>query len=119
MSKLLPLALTALALAACQTAPKPQVIELTEQQARGYGFAKAHCAGCHAITANATAPNPEAPPFEAIVNTKGLTARTLETFLRDSHNFPGQMAFEIDPAKVDYVTAYMLTLKRANYHPPI
>ncbi len=127
MSKLLPLAIAALALTslgltACQsvrTAPKPHVIELTEQEARGYAFAKANCAGCHAITGTAGSPNPEAPPFEAVVNTKGLTARTLETFLRDSHNFPGQMAFAIDPAKVDDVTAYMLTLKRPGYHPPI
>lgn len=121
MIKIVPLAALTIALAACAPAklPTKQVIELTEQEARGYAFAKTNCAGCHAITANATAPNSEAPPFEAIVNTKGLTARTLETFLRDSHNFPGQMAFEIDPAKVDDVTAYMLTLKRANYHPPI
>jgi len=119
MSKLLPFAFTVLALAACQTAPKPQVIELTEQETRGYTFAKAHCAACHGITANASSANPEAPPFDAVVNTKGLTARTLETFLRDSHNFPGQMAFEVDPAKVDDVTAYMLTLKRPGFHPPI
>jgi mono/diheme cytochrome c family protein len=119
MSKMLPLALTALVLAACQSVPKKQVIELTEQEARGYTFAKASCAGCHGITANAASPHPEAPPFDAVVNTKGLTARTLGTFLRDSHSFPGQMAFEVDPAKVDDLTAYMLTLKRPGYHPPI
>jgi mono/diheme cytochrome c family protein len=110
-----------LTLVACAPAklPTTQVIELTEQEARGYTFAKTSCAGCHGITANAASPNPEAPPFDAVVNTKGLTARTLETFLRDSHNFPGQMAFEVDPAKVDDVTAYMLTLKRPGYQPPI
>ncbi|MFO1256722.1 MAG: c-type cytochrome [Sphingomonadaceae bacterium] len=108
-----------LALAACAPArlPKTQVIELTEQEARGYAFAKANCGGCHAITANAASPNPESPPFEAVVNTKGLTARTLETFLRDSHNFPGQMAFDVDPKKIDDLTAYMLTLKQADYRP--
>lgn len=124
MTRTLPFALSALALAACAPQgpaklPTKQVIELTEQEARGYAFAKASCAGCHGITPNASSPNPEAPPFEAVVNTKGLTARTLETFLRDSHNFPGQMAFEVDPGKVDDVTAYMLTLKRADFHPPI
>lgn len=119
MHKFLLLAFGTVTLAACQTVPPRQVIELTEQEAGGYAFAKAHCAGCHAITANATSPNPESPPFEAVVNTKGLTARTLETFLRDSHNFPGQMAFEVDPKKVDDLTAYMLTLKRADYRPPI
>jgi mono/diheme cytochrome c family protein len=124
MTRTLPCALALLALAACASQgpvklPTRQVIELTEQEARGYAFARDHCAVCHGVTANASSPNPEAPPFEAVVNTRGLTARTLETFLRDSHNFPGQMAFEIDPAKVDDVTAYLLTLKRADYHPPI
>jgi len=112
------LPLSALAiLAACATVPAKPRVELTEQEARGYGYAKANCAGCHGILANASSHNPEAPPFEAIVNSRGLTARTLETFLRDSHNFPGQMAFEIDPKKVDDITAYMVTLKRADYKP--
>lgn len=107
----------ALTITACAAIPANPAIELTEQEARGFTFAKAHCAGCHAITATAVSPNPEAPRFEAVVNTKGLTARTLETFLRDSHSFPGQMAFVIDPAKVDDLAAYMLTLKRADYRP--
>jgi hypothetical protein len=47
----------------------------------------------------------------------GSPPGSLETFLRDSHSFPGQMAFAIDPAKVDDLTAYMLTLKRADYRP--
>jgi mono/diheme cytochrome c family protein len=113
------LTVAALTLTACATVPAKPTIELTEQEARGYSFARAHCAGCHAITANSASANPEAPPFEAVVNTKGVTARTLETFLRDSHSFPGQMAFAIDPGKVDDLSAYMVTLKRADYHPPI
>lgn len=119
---LLPAALTcstamAALIASCSTVPPRPVLELGEQEARGFAFAKAHCAGCHGISPNASSPNPEAPLFEAIANREGLTARTLETFLRDSHNFPGQMAFEIDPAKVDDVTAYMVTLRRADFHP--
>jgi mono/diheme cytochrome c family protein len=106
-------------LAACTTVPAKPRIELTEQQARGYGFAKTNCAACHGITANASSPNSEAPPFEMVVNKTGLTARTLEAFLRDSHSFPGQMEFEIDPAKVDDLTAYMLTLRRPGYNPQI
>jgi mono/diheme cytochrome c family protein len=124
MVRLLPLTPIALALGACTTVPaKPvvakPVIELSEQQARGYGFAKANCAACHGIVANASSPNPEAPPLEMVVNVTGLSARSLERFLRDSHNFPGQMAFEIDPAKVDDLTAYMMTLRRPGYNPDI
>lgn len=115
----LPLSLAALALASCATVPAEPKAPLTEQQARGLAYAKANCSGCHAVTANAVSPNPEAPTFEAVVNTGGLTAQTLETFLRDSHNFPGQMAFEVDPAKVADITAYMVTLKREDYRPGI
>lgn len=119
MRTILILTAVMLGLAACATVPPRQTIALTEQEARGYAFAKANCAACHAIMANSTARNPETPPFEDIVNTRGLTARTLETFLRDSHSFPGAMAFEIEPEKVDDLTAYMLTLKRAGYNPSI
>ena len=47
------------------TIPAKPTIELTEQEARGFSYAKAHCAGCHAITANSASPNPEAPRFDA------------------------------------------------------
>lgn len=106
-------------IAACATVPAKPRVALTEQEARGYAYAKTNCAACHGVVANASSPNPEAPPFEAVVNTKGLTARTLETFLRDSHNFPGAMAFAVEPAKVDDITAYMLTLRKPGYKPGI
>jgi mono/diheme cytochrome c family protein len=119
MRTALALALSVAVLAACTTVPARPRIELTEQQARGYTFAKTHCAACHGITANASSPNPEAPPFEMVVNKTGLNARSLELFLRDSHSFPGQMDFEIDPAKIDDLTAYMITMRRPGYNPPI
>lgn len=106
-------------LASCAAVPAKPVIELTQQEADGYAFAKSHCAACHAITANAPSPNPDAPRFDAIVNTSGVSSRTLGAFLRDSHNFPGAMAFTIDPKQIDDLTAYMLTLKRSDYRPPI
>jgi hypothetical protein len=76
----------ALTITACATIPAKPTIELTEQEARGFSYAKAHCAGCHAITANSASPNPEAPRFDAVVNTKGVTARTLDPrrFRRDA-----------------------------------
>ena len=106
----------ALTLAACATVGTPA---LTAKEKRGRAFAQAHCAACHGIGAGAISPNPESPSFEAVVNTGGLTAGTLETFLRDSHNFPGAMAFQIAAAKVSDLTAYMVTLKRPDYRPEI
>src|SRR3546814_5734249 len=54
---------------------------------RGMAFARSHCAACHAV-GTGMSPKPEAPSFEAIVNTPGLTAETLKPWLRDSHNYP-------------------------------
>lgn len=105
---------------ACATLPQgPQTLELTQEEARGYDYARAHCAPCHAITANAASPNPEAPTFESIANSTGLTERTLGSFLRDSHNFPGAMNFTIDSKNVKDTTTYMLTLRRPDYKPAI
>lgn len=92
---------------------------LSASQQRGKDFAQAHCSACHAIVPGQLSPNPESPPFEAVVNTTGVTARTLGQFLRDSHNFPGAMAFKIQRSKVNDLAAYMVTLKRKDYHPDI
>lgn len=119
MQKPLSATLVLLSLAACTAVPKLAPIELTEQEARGYAFAKTNCTGCHAITATATSANPEAPHFQAIANTPGLTRETLRTFLRDSHNYPAAMNFTVEPGEVDDLTAYVLTLRKADYKPEI
>jgi mono/diheme cytochrome c family protein len=86
---------------------------------RGLAFATSHCSGCHAITAGQISPNPEAPPWELVVNKPGLTRATLRTFLRDSHNYPEAMNFTIDQRQIGDLAAYMLTLKSARFKPPI
>lgn len=85
---------------------------------RGMTFARAHCAACHAV-ATGISPKPEAPSFETIVNTTGLTGDTLKPWLMDSHNYPEIMNFAIAPAQIDDLAAYMLTLKNPSYRPPI
>jgi mono/diheme cytochrome c family protein len=86
---------------------------------RGLDFARAHCAGCHAVTPSQGSPNPEAPPFEAVANQRGLTGATLRQFLRDSHNYPAVMDFKIDRTAIDDLANYMLTLKSSRYRPAI
>ncbi|MBW8785035.1 MAG: cytochrome c [Novosphingobium sp.] len=86
---------------------------------RGFAFAQVHCAGCHGVTAGALSPNPASPPFEAVVNTPGLTRATLRRFLRNSHNFPDAMNFTVDRAEIDDLARYMLTLRRPGYRPAI
>lgn len=95
---------------AAQPAEAPEVGPVT----RGRDFAQAYCSGCHAIKPLQVSPNPESPPFESIVNTAGLTSQTLNTFLRDSHNYPDVMNFEIDSRQIDDLTAYMLTLRQVD-----
>ncbi len=85
----------------------------------GLAFAQAHCAGCHNVAGGQASPNSGAPRFEAIANTRGLTDDTLKAWLRDSHNYPGQMDFEIDAKRIDELAAYMLTLKSPDYRPAI
>lgn len=85
---------------------------------RGMAFAQSHCTACHAVDAGIS-PKPEAPSFEAIVNTTGLAAETLKSWLRDSHNYPEIMNFAIAPAQIDDLATYMLTLKNPGYRPPI
>lgn len=133
MSRLTQLGLVALAsasLAACSSAgstatanspravaPKDPIISAGAR--RGLTFAQLRCAGCHGLTANAGSPNPESPPFEAIVNAPGVTPSTLRQFLRESHNFPQAMNFTVAPSDIEDLGRYMLTLKRPGYRPAI
>jgi mono/diheme cytochrome c family protein len=87
--------------------------------AGGLLFAQTHCASCHGVTGGQVSANPKAPPFDAIVNVRGLTENSMKTWLRESHNYPEQMDFEIDAQWIDELAAYMLTLKNPDYRPPI
>ena len=84
---------------------------------RGLSFARQHCAACHAVAADGASPNPESPPFEDIANRTGVTAATLGTFLRDSHNFPEAMAFRVDRRRISDLSAYIITLRKPGYRP--
>lgn len=84
---------------------------------RGLAFAQAHCAACHAVTANGISPNPESPPFEDVANMDGLTSATFSQFLIDSHNFPAAMNFTVQPAQARDLAAYMLTLRKPGHQP--
>lgn len=120
MLKLAAPALALAALAAC--APAPSVTApapLSPSAMRGLAFAKANCAGCHAVEGSGASPNAEAPAFAAIANTPDLTGETLRQYLRDSHNYPAAMNFTVEPAQIDDLADYVVTLKRADYKPDI
>ena len=91
----------------------------SDRAVQGLAFAQIHCAGCHGIEDGQVSANDKAPRFEAIANVRGLTENTLKSWLRNSHNYPGQMDFEIDTKRIDDLAAYMLTLRSPDYRPPI
>jgi mono/diheme cytochrome c family protein len=106
-----------LLLGGCQVHQPAGPSELTSQ-ARGHAFAQTTCASCHGVERHSTlSPDPNAPSFPTIVNRQGLTAQTLATWLRDAHNYPAEMDMQLDPANLDDLVAYMLTLRDPGYSP--
>jgi mono/diheme cytochrome c family protein len=132
-----PISAIALAIfvAACQPVPSDEEVEsapLTaepaiaadqqtgaEQFSKVLGFAQGACGDCHAVESPGLSPNPEAPAFADIANREGLNAETLSRWLRDAHNYPEAMDFDLDAPQVEELTAYILTLRDENYEPPI
>jgi len=106
------------AIAACQPLSSAESASSDLAQ-RGFRAAQGTCAGCHAVAQHEVSPNPNAPPFAAIVNTASLTPETLSAWLRDAHNYPEEMEFYLEGSEVDEIAAYMLTLRDPNYRPGI
>lgn len=121
------LALLPLVLGGCQPAedlPKRAAVSASAFQTgtpewRGEKFARNRCSDCHAVGPGADSPRREAPTFERIANTPGLTRATLDQWLRDAHNYPEAMYFAIPEEGIADLVAYMLTLQREDYEPPI
>lgn len=120
------LALAAFCLTAClpvtQAEPAPAAparAALAGPAQAGYALSEALCSGCHAIKPGEISPNPMSPTFEMIANAKGLTRETLSGYLRNSHNFPENMNFEVAEEDGDVLAAYIITLRSDDYTPPI
>jgi mono/diheme cytochrome c family protein len=127
MMKLVALASILLGAAACQPVAAPASRSATPSQPAASipaepgiaAFAQAACGGCHAVKAGALSPNPASPGFAEIANRAGLTQGSLGTWLRDAHNYPEDMDFDLDPAQVEALVAYILSLREADYRAPI
>ena len=78
-------------------------------------FVQAACGGCHSVEANDLSPSPQAPRWVDIANREGLNEDTLASWLRDAHNYPEMMDFDLDGDQVDMIAEYMLTLRSAEY----
>lgn len=85
----------------------------TTPEARGRAFAEANCATCHAIGLTGESPYGPAPPFRAInakYDVEGLAeafAEGIEVGHRGAREMP---AFELAPAEIDDLIAYLKSL---------
>ena len=75
----------------------------------GAAYAKQYCTKCHAIDGTETSPEPKAPSFRNVANTKGMTATALTVWLTTSH--PTMPNIVIEPNDMDNVVAFILSLK--------
>ncbi len=116
MPRLMPLILLPFLLAGCQTA-QPE-LAAREANPEDHALAQAACGGCHSVEAYGLSPNPDAPEWPAIANTRGLTRESLSTWLIDAHNYPADMDFYLEDDEVQQLVDYMLTLRSEEYHPP-
>jgi mono/diheme cytochrome c family protein len=91
------------------TAGSVQAQDVSERL-KGATFAQQICAECHAVQAGQPqSPNGQAPTFETVAKTPGMTAIALTAILRTSHrNMPNIILADDD---LRNVIAYILTLK--------
>jgi len=77
---------------------------------KGATFAQQICAECHAVQAGQPAsPNGQAPTFETVAQTPGMTAIALTAILRTSHRTMPNIILADDDLR--NVIAYIMSLK--------
>jgi mono/diheme cytochrome c family protein len=111
MRRLILAAILAPALAACASDQSAQQSRAAQGAAlRGRAYAEEVCAVCHAVGAGESrSPNADAPPFETVANTPGMTPTALAVWLNTSH--PSMPNLIVDPHRVDDLSAYLQSLK--------
>jgi cytochrome c len=80
------------------------------EQLQGAAFAQRICAECHAVQpGQPRSPNGQAPTFETVAKTPGMTAIALTAILRTSHRTMPNIILSDDDLRD--VIAYILSLK--------
>lgn len=76
----------------------------------GRDIADAHCAACHAVGSFGDSPNPDAPPFRAVLSLYGEKnlQDDLIAGMQIAHPMP---EFQINPQGVDALIAYLRTIQ--------
>jgi mono/diheme cytochrome c family protein len=77
----------------------------------GQAYAKQVCAACHAVLPNEQiSPLAEAPPFQEVADTPGMTEMALSVWLQSSHPTMPNIVLKQDDLR--NVVAYIHSLKR-------
>jgi mono/diheme cytochrome c family protein len=77
---------------------------------QGLAVARANCASCHAVLRNErVSPNPLAPPFRRVANTRGMTALALNHFMHSAHE--AMPLIILSPDDQWHLVAYILSLR--------
>jgi mono/diheme cytochrome c family protein len=77
---------------------------------RGLTLARRLCGDCHAIErGRTTSPNAEAPPFQAVADTRGMSVGALKVFFQTPHRMMPNLMLE--RADADDIIDYILSLK--------
>ena len=107
-------------LAGCEATPREIATIETAQgdvflrdtpQYRGLKFARGRCADCHSVETADASPRPSAPSFVDVANERGGDRAALEAWLRQPHDFPDAMYFEIPAENITDLAAYMAALQ--------
>ncbi len=78
--------------------------------AAGAAYAKQVCAACHAVLPNEEfSPLPEAPTFQSVANTPGMTEMALSVWLQSSHPTMPNIILKQDDLR--NVVAYIRSLE--------
>ena len=76
---------------------------------KGRVLAREVCAACHAIDKGPPSPNADAPTFEAIASSPGMSGRALAVALRRAHRTMPNFVIEGD--ELTNIIAYILSQK--------
>ena len=97
-------------LAAAVALSMPAQAQEAGQASRGLALAQRLCAECHAIEKQyARSPNANAPRFQGVASTPGMTAMALSAALNTSHHSMPNILLTADE-QADII-AYILSLK--------
>lgn len=107
-----------IALTGCQVEGAPGTSAQPTRTNMAPSFVQAACADCHGVERNMISPNPAAPAFSEIANREGVDRENLIIFLRDAHNYPEQMDFDLDENQVKQIAQYLTTLQTGSHERP-